>query len=1038
VRSLRGWCVRRVATRVGFFKPARVGAVLPVALAWALAFPGPAAAQVPPNADWVTLTTPHFRVTFPRELEALGRRAGARAERAYGELAEAFVQPPSGKIDILLTDHTDVTNGYAQIRPSNRITIVARPPVDDPGLGYFDDWMELVITHELSHIFHLDRAGPLGRFLRAIFGRAPGPWPFFPNTGVPRWTVEGLATWYESYFSEAGRVHGTYHDMIVRTADIEGRFPGLGTASADSPIWPGGNLAYAFGSLFFEHLLDKYGPDTMGKFAEAVAGQWVPYRLDAAGRKAFGHTVSYEWDQWKLQVDAEVDSMRAARADRPTPPEPERLTYGARVALYPHVSPDGARLAYARADGRSDAQIHVTGLEAADGEELTRTNGVSSFGWSDDGSLIFSQLELQDPYRVYDDLYRAEPNGSVRRLTDGARLSQPSVAADGSWAVAVEDTLGTNALVRVQLPGGEVRRLVAEDPDVHWALPAISPDGLWIAVARWTPGAHMDVVILDAATGRVALQLTDDRAVDTAPTWSPDGRWVLWASDRSGVPNILAAAVDPGRGTAQGPVRVTEVLTGASYPSVDPAGRWVYFSGYHADGWDVERTVFDPAAWPPASPAIARFDAPARPVALQDAQEAGQVKGYSPFPTILPTYWEPQFGSSVRTGTVRTTELVVPGREVIGPTAGVHTSGYDLVGRHDYDLFARASTRTNAGLWDWGAAYDFLRLGNPIFGIAASQFWDEDGVRLGQAAADAPYDTLFVLQRARGVSAGVSILRSRWRRAVSLTLSGGLSWEHSELLDNFLQPSTAYRLTRPERRFGDMRVTLSYSSAHTFGYQVGASAGTNLVVRLRRKSELQLPDSLVGSAGNDGSLDEVIGQLRAFQAIGGPGYASHVLALRASGGAARGPGADAGHFEVGGASGSREDVTGLALFGGKTLLFPVRGYPEVTRSGRFAWSASGEYRFPLAVLNGGLGPWPLNVDRMVGALFFDAGNAWGPELGIHGFQNPRRATLASVGGEVTTGFLAFWAAALDIRVGGAYPLVEGDGPVFYVRLGLPF
>ncbi len=39
-----------------------------------------------------------------------------------------------------------------------------------------------------------------------------------------------------------------------------------------------------------------------------MAGQWVPYRLDAAGKKAFGHTLSDEWDQWKLQVDAEADS----------------------------------------------------------------------------------------------------------------------------------------------------------------------------------------------------------------------------------------------------------------------------------------------------------------------------------------------------------------------------------------------------------------------------------------------------------------------------------------------------------------------------------------------------------------------------------------------------------------------------------------------------------------------------------------------------------------------------------------------------------
>ena len=74
-------------------------------------------AQVPPDEAWRTLTTAHFRVTFPERIEAVGRRAADRAERAYGELSDAFVDPPGGRIDILVTDHTDVSNGYAQIRP---------------------------------------------------------------------------------------------------------------------------------------------------------------------------------------------------------------------------------------------------------------------------------------------------------------------------------------------------------------------------------------------------------------------------------------------------------------------------------------------------------------------------------------------------------------------------------------------------------------------------------------------------------------------------------------------------------------------------------------------------------------------------------------------------------------------------------------------------------------------------------------------------------------------------------------------------------
>ena len=53
---------------------------------------------------------------------------------------------------------------------------------------------------------------------------------------------------------------------------------------------------------------------------------------------------------------------------------------------------------------------------------------------------------------------------------------------------------------------------------------------------------------------------------------------------------------------------LTNVRTGAAFPSIDPAGEWLYFSGYHVDGWEVERVRFAPAAALPAPAPAARFD----------------------------------------------------------------------------------------------------------------------------------------------------------------------------------------------------------------------------------------------------------------------------------------------------------------------------------------------------------------------------------------------------------------------------------------------
>ena len=150
-------------------------------------------------------------------------------------------------------------------------------------------------------------------------------------------------------------------------------------------------------------------------------------------------------------------------------------------------------------------QLRRSDPGGGDSQQLARTNGLSTFGWMPDGGLLVSQVERADPYTAYGDLYIMDLEGRSERLTEGARLSQPSVASDGAWAVAVQQSEGTNGLVRVDLVTGDVSTLVAPVPDVHWAFPELSPNGRWIAASRWESGAYHDVVILDATgRGRIA------------------------------------------------------------------------------------------------------------------------------------------------------------------------------------------------------------------------------------------------------------------------------------------------------------------------------------------------------------------------------------------------------------------------------------------------------------------------------------------------------------------------------------------------------
>jgi hypothetical protein len=229
---------------------------------------------------------------------------------------------------------------------------------------------------------------------------------------------------------------------------------------------------------------------------------------------------------------------------------------------------------------------------------------------------------------------------------------------------------------------------------------------------------------------------------------------------------------------------------------------------------------------------------------------------------------------------------------------------------------------------------------------------------------------------------------------------------------------------------------VAFSTARAFPLSISLEDGVGVSARGRARRDLVLTDSLRGQPFDDRSLKDLVGQLTLYKGLGLPGFGNHVLALRGSGGVASGPGADQFHFEVGGASGGGVPLSFLDQ--DPWLLFPVRGYPTARRTGRNAWSVSAEYRFPLVLVNRGPGLFPLHLDWLSGALFFDAGNAWGPELDLNGYDNPRQDPLASVGAEITARIMPFWSGIMELRFGVAAGLVEEGGTTAYLRLGPSF
>ncbi|MSU62856.1 MAG: hypothetical protein EXS31_10740 [Pedosphaera sp.] len=105
---------------------------------------------------------------------------------------------------------------------------------------------------------------------------------------------------------------------------------------------------------------------------------------------------------------------------------------------------------------------------------------------------------------------------------------------------------GTAALATVSIDSGEVRQLLSFPWETRPRHARFSPDGKFIAYERKEKG-NRDIYVLNAE-GTQANRLTDWPSEESKPIWSPDGKYVLFSSNRSGAWELLGIEVKNGKG----------------------------------------------------------------------------------------------------------------------------------------------------------------------------------------------------------------------------------------------------------------------------------------------------------------------------------------------------------------------------------------------------------------------------------------------------------------------------------------------------------
>lgn len=571
-----------------------------------------------------TIQNEHFRIHYPTGLEHVARQVGGILDELYDIYRNTYHITLPTRTEVLISDD-DRSGGWA-LTIENMIHIWANDfDYDMRGTG---ENLRNVVAHEYAHIVSISSSFKMPSWMPYLqFGYFSHPnnmkavgkeddrdpvglrveaFHIFPSEILPPWFFEGIAQ-YESTVNKGDR-WDTHRDMILRARTLSNSLLSRDHMSVFTGKEYECELTYNHGFSLVSYIAETYGYEKVVSILRE-ASKFGRVRFDKAIEACLGLTGRELYEKWRASLKKHYEKQVTELGDQ---------VFGRKISkdgydnILPRFGPDDS-LIYFLSNGKHDFAYSFKKLYSYDPCDTVEVEkriklempAVKQFYDIHEESrrIVFTSMKSrkstlssrQGGARTrdvfIDTLPPADPKArrrlrkTERQVTEKQSMFHAAFSPSGDMIACTKHVRDRYYLYLADTSGKELRRLYPPDNmpgldiktiySVDW-----SPNGTSIAVS-YIDRHDRKIGVFDTASGEFSV-ICDTEHDERDPRFTPDGRSLLFSSDRSGIYNVYRYGFENGLLQC-----LTNVSGGAFMPDVSINGTMLVYANYDKDGYGI-------------------------------------------------------------------------------------------------------------------------------------------------------------------------------------------------------------------------------------------------------------------------------------------------------------------------------------------------------------------------------------------------------------------------------------------------------------------